>query len=138
MLSGWHGCRWNAQYRLAIRLIIALELNFSGKNPVVAQSLDELVGQWTSRDATENGARLEIRPNSDTVDSVFGNGRIFPTVEWSANYVIVYSNNRKCYYHLSLPTTTRSWAYNRSLLARVLKSNVCAETSFAARIAAPQ
>jgi hypothetical protein len=55
-----------------------------------------------SRDAPENGARLDIRPNFDVVDSVFGSGRISPTAEWSANFVIVYSNNRKCYYRLSL------------------------------------
>jgi hypothetical protein len=79
--------------------IVLITLNIPS---AISQTLDELVGEWITRGGPQNGARLEIRRNYDTHDSVFGQGRIARTVEWAANYVIVYPGNTKCYFYISL------------------------------------
>src|SRR3954451_12576971 len=70
--------------------------------PAKAQVLNELVGEWITRAGPQNAARLEIRNNHDTQDSVYGAGRVAPTTEWAANFVVVYGDNQKCYFYVSL------------------------------------
>src|SRR5262245_33438344 len=69
---------------------------------VRAQSINELIGDWVTIGGPQSGGRLEIRRNFDTQDSSYGQGRIVPTGEWAANYVIVYRNNQKCFFYISL------------------------------------
>ena len=89
---------------LGMRMLRVSLATFCLINPSVvkAQEFRELVGEWVTRGGPQHASRLEIRRNRDTQDSVFGQGRIASTVEWGANYVIVYPGNRKCYLYISL------------------------------------
>src|SRR6266404_6088060 len=62
-------------------------------------SLQEIVGTWNSTSSSEN---IEIKPNSDVFDYRLGQGRIAPTIENAANFVVAYRGGLYCWYYITL------------------------------------
>lgn len=61
-------------------------------------TLGEIQGVWNNDNTGEN---IEIRGNT-VQDSRRGQGRVGSTLEYAANYVIVYRGNIHCWYYMTL------------------------------------